>query len=250
MTVPFALRKNTFTINANHFEKRELKRDELQKILDVMKPESLEMQKEKIGRIALSPADVDWLRATFLFEFWTTRRREDVIKLTWKQVYQEEENMYIDFINHKNSRRKQNASNPDFWTGKPFPCHSELKKLLIELGFGKKDGDDYIIYSQEEQMRDFNLGLRNRKTLNRTRMIDLVTRGFTFFAKVAGIKNATNKSLKKGGITEMINQIGGDIHFLTDHSNMDVINSHYANTKRIVTEQSKKLIPFSIKKSA
>lgn len=153
----------------------------------------------------------------------TGRRREEVGKLKWTNV--DEEEGVITTEDYKANRIKKLSGNKKKMIY--IPLTPTLKSLLSRLGMEKYRGSDKYILAPESNV-------------SRGRVFsDILTRGFShYYAQLNTGKQLTLGSLRKTYITHLYKQMGPSARLITRHSSDAIMEGSYVNKKSIATNIS------------
>jgi integrase len=205
---------NAFAIVAqmpSNYTPRAIADDQFDKLIKWMRTNP-KLPEHKYKHVAAS--DLNWLRQTFTLQKLITCRREDILMLKWSDIVVIDKTYFLRVVNHKKTRlRKSEVPLVDF-----HPVTTEIMKVLIELGFKKKqDPNDFIIMSEKVQGK--GLKKANRETLMKKLSI-----GFTLLTKECFGEAMQNKTLRKSNITDLSVVHQGDPRV---HENIATTDKHY-----------------------
>lgn len=151
-----------------------------------------------------------WLRNCFLLALLTGERLDGVVLLQWKHI----ENNYIKIPNWKVNRIKNTEKYISY-----TPITQDLAELLISLNI-KDNPEGYLIAPEFE---------------NRTTLKKFVSKAFTHYKRVSGIKGDVSfKNLRKTYITRMWELLGEKASSIK-HTNDKTALKHYLDQKAIVS---------------
>jgi integrase len=163
-----------------------------------------------------------WLADGIRLGLETGRRREEIIKLKWKDIIESEGDLYIEVEDYK-INRIQNRISDEEKKYNYIPVTHQLKKLLDELGYPIYKGMDAFILAPDIKIS------RGRV------MSDVLSRGFShFYDQLNTGKKLTFKCLRKTFITHLeIFMHGGDIKAITGHTNDQTIKRSYLDKREM-----------------
>jgi len=167
-----------------------------------------------------------WLVAGFRLALETGARREELIRLKWSDVKEEDGLRFIETEDYK-INRILSQTDPKRKKFKHFPITKSLNELLDELGYDIYKGTDRYIIAPE---------LNDNRTKS---MSDTLSKAFThYYRQLNTGKNLTFKSLRKAYITNLQIQLGkGNIKSITGHTNDTTIEKSYIDTKIVAQSQ-------------
>lgn len=165
----------------------------------------------------------DWLEHAFRLALETGLRREEFMCLQFSDVILNEEGqpLFLKVENYKVNRIRggKDVSNDV----KSVPITQGLLSLLQDLEFDKYKGTDRFLIGHEE-------------TTSRNALIELVSKAFTHYWNQTGIKRKVMlKHLRKTYLTALVEHFGDKAPTISDHSGIEVIMKHYANSERLVS---------------
>jgi integrase len=152
-----------------------------------------------------------WLKNGYKLFLLTGGRREEIVNLKWSDIFVSQSGVkFFMFSNLKVERINNSKNIPK----KYVPINADLEELLIEMGMGRMNPKDYILFPE-------------RNCTDRI-IIDRLSRSFTHYKKGAGIeKNVTLKNLRKTYITWVNQAMGKETGVLTSHSTNEVLENYY-----------------------
>lgn len=167
-----------------------------------------------------------WLVAGFRLALETGARREELIRLKWSDIKEEDGERFIETEDFK-INRIMGRTDPKRKKVKYFTITKSLEQLLTELGYNIYKGTDQYILAPEV-------------TDNRVRVIsDALSKAFShYYQQLENGKKLTFKSLRKTHITYLQIKYGkGNIKSRTGHTNDNTIQKSYIDPKLIVQSQ-------------
>jgi len=173
-----------------------------------------------------------WLVDAIKLGLETGRRREEVIKMKFSDIKEDEGFKYIDIEDFKVNRIQNRIEDGDKKSNY-VPVTASLEKLLDELGYDKRNNTDAYILAPDI------------KTSRGKVMSNIVTRGFThYYDQLNTGRKLTFKCLRKTYITNLQIYFSrtASIKDITGHSGNQVIEGNYLAKKEIV----KALVSFSV----
>lgn len=160
-----------------------------------------------------------WLKSAFRLGIETGERRDGIALMRWSDI--DMKAMTITIINHKVSNIMQKE------VDRIIPITIGLEKVLMELGYEeKKDTDEYII---------------DPTRVNRKGIMEDISRGFTHFWKMTGIKKKTEitfKRLRKTYATLMYMYFGDQAGQITGQT-IDNITRNYVDQRLLMLKARK-----------
>ena len=159
----------------------------------------------------------EWLSSAFRLALETGVRTEELVVMKWKDILELEEGVMVLKINNLKVNRIQTGMDSEN-NIRHIPITQSLRKLLIELGFNEKRGtDEYIIDRQREE-------------LSTKYMMQIISRGFSHYIKLASSRKIEFKDLRKTYITHMAMALGDKTKLFTGHSSDEILKSHYVSS--------------------
>lgn len=156
-----------------------------------------------------------YLKDGFRLFLLTGARREEVVDLSWSDIFITVNDVKFFRIQNLKVERSQNKDD----ICKYIPINSDLMNLLFELGYDeRKKSSDYILYPE-------------RKVKSST-IMDSLSKSFTHYKNGAGIeKNVSLKTLRKTYISWVHKVMQKDTGILTSHSTKNILESYYLDPK-------------------
>ncbi|MBB4804371.1 integrase [Flavobacterium nitrogenifigens] len=140
-------------------------------------------------------------------------RREEVVDLRWSDIYLSPNGtMFFRIENLKVTRSKKTSEK----IYKYIPINKDLFDLLKKLDYDKKlNSKDYILYPEREDMKSLTI-------------CNDLSKGFTHFRKLAGIKRDIKLGhLRKTYLTWVNQVMNQDTKILSSHSTDGVLREYY-----------------------
>ena len=156
-----------------------------------------------------------WLPYAFRLGLQTGTRAEELVVLKWRDLVVLEDGVEI----FKISNRKVNRIKSGTDTGKyvrNVPITDGLRALLMELGINEKRGSDEYVIPRNGQSTKY--------------MMQIISRGFAHFIKLATARKVQFKDLRKTYITMMTKALGTSAKMFTGHANDEIIQNHYLSS--------------------
>ncbi len=158
-----------------------------------------------------------YLKDGFRLALLTGLRREELVTLSWSDLYHSEKNGCLMFITDNLKVERM--------TGKRFkkkfiPVGPDLMEFLMELGYEDfKDSDLFILAP-------------NRKVKHAT-IMSALSRGFSHYYMQAFPDNKLKqfKVLRKTYISYLNKKVGDSVIELTSHGSMKIVNKHYVDAE-------------------
>jgi integrase len=187
-------------------EKNIITKEEFDKLLSVVKYENgFDARNKNLYK--------DWLPAAYRLAVETGLRREELMTLKYSDVVQLDNNKLVFRISNLKVNRIRNGEDDGNYI-KNIPVTKSLMQLLMDLGYSEKQNTDaYIIDRQEGTELSY--------------MMDLLSRSFTHFIKLATNRKIEFKDLRKTYITHLTMALGSNSKIFTGHSNDDILKVSY-----------------------
>jgi integrase len=140
-------------------------------------------------------------------------RREEVVDLRWNDIFISTSGTKFFRIENLKVMRSKKTSEKIY---KYIPINKDLFELLIELDYDKKlNSNDYILFPEREDMKSLTI-------------CNDLSKGFTHFRKLAGIKrNIKLGHLRKTYLTWVNQVMNKDTKILSSHSTDGVLKEYY-----------------------
>lgn len=160
-----------------------------------------------------------WLAPATRLSLFSGRRGAEIFQLRFSSIIEEKGKMA--FIRSEDIKvNKIRNLQGDARKYVSIPITTELKKLLIELGYHKNKGTSKYLIANDEKMQ--------RDTMARH-----LWRAFGIYAKAIKL-NKTFKSLRKTHASSLAARIGAEnARIITGHSGLKVLEDHYLDKKII-----------------
>jgi len=192
-------------------------KEEIQKLLKAVKNKKLGIEELSTGekKSLWKP----WLAPAIRLSLFSGRRGAEIFELRFSSIIEEKgemtfirsEDIKVNKIRNLQGDAKKYVS---------IPITSELKKLLLELGYKKNKGTSKYLIADEEKMQ--------RDTMARH-----LWRAFGHYAKKIKL-NKTFKSLRKTHASALAAIMGAEnARIITGHSGLKVMEDHYFDKKVI-----------------
>jgi len=157
----------------------------------------------------------DWLRPAYRLAIETGLRREELITLRWSDIVPLEGDKLVFRISNLKVNRIDTGEDDGNYL-KNVPITKSLMNLLLELGYERmKDTVAFIIDRPDGSDIKY--------------MMDLLSRSFAHFIKLATDRKLEFKDLRKTYITHLTMALGTNAKLFTGHTNDTVLKSHYLN---------------------
>ncbi|WP_111308849.1 hypothetical protein [Confluentibacter sediminis] len=158
-----------------------------------------------------------YLKDGFKLALYTGLRREELVSLSWNDLFYSEKNGCLMFV--IDNLKVERITGKKF-KNKYIPVGPDLEELLINLGYEDLKGSDLFILEP------------NRK-LKHTSMMAALSRGFSHYYKQAfpNEKPKKFKILRKTYLSYLHKSVGDDMIELSSHGNMKVLNKHYVDAE-------------------
>lgn len=163
----------------------------------------------------------------FKLALFTGLRREELVTLSWNDLYYSVKNDGLVFMTD-NLKVERNMGKP--FKKKYVPVGPDLLELLIELGYEDfKDSELYILHPQ----RDISI----------KSMMSCLSRGFSHYYKKAfpDMKSKKFKILRKTYLSYLHKAVGDDMIELSSHGGMRTLTTHYIDAEVVAKGLSMKI---------
>ena len=153
----------------------------------------------------------------FKLALYTGLRREELVTLSWNDLYHSEKNGSLVFAidNLKVERITGRQYKKKF-----IPVGPDLENLLIELGYEDLKGSKLFI-------------LEPNRTVKETTMMAALSKGFSHYYKQAfpEEKPMKFKILRKTYLSYLNKTVGDSVIELSSHGSMKILNKHYVDAE-------------------
>jgi len=156
------------------------------------------------------------LKEAFKLFLLTGGRREEVLSLRWSQLQDYDDGLRFFVTDNLKVNRTTKSKNSNRKVKKRMiAVNQDLMDVLIELGYEeKKNTSGYIIYPD--------------RTCTVKTLMDRISKSFTHYKKVAGIKNEISlKNLRKTYITWLRVVMDRQTGVLSSHASEEILERHY-----------------------
>lgn len=160
-----------------------------------------------------------WLKDAIELGLYTGRRREEIVRMQWKDIiYEDHKAQAIVIPDYKVNRQKGLAI--EDWIYHYVPVTGELSALLERLGEKKHHGTDAYILAPDE-------------TMSRDSMRSLLSKSFShYYAQLGYDKQLRFGCLRKTNFSSLSAQFGMEnAQAVSGHSGTAVMKKHYISKK-------------------
>jgi integrase len=160
-----------------------------------------------------------YLKHAFRLALETGRRREEIINLKYRDVYQTKGYIRSEDlkVNHIQKRKREEDKKYNY-----IPLTESLSELLNELGYEKYKGSDQYLLAPDVKSK------RNKV------MADLLSRSFTHYYKQLNTgRDLTFKCFRKTYLTNLWLFMGGNAKAISGHSTDEIIERHYLDKEAV-----------------
>lgn len=160
-----------------------------------------------------------WLITSYRLAIETGLRREELVTLKWSDIVPLGENKFVFRISNLKVNRIRTGESSGQYI-KNIPVTQSLMQLLMDSGYAdKKSTNDYIIDRPEGTELKY--------------MMDLLSRSFAHFIKLATNRKLEFKDLRKTYITHLTMALGSNAKLFTGHSNDTILKESYLSSAYI-----------------
>lgn len=165
----------------------------------------------------------DWLKHAFILALETGLRREEFVKIKYKDISfnENKQPVYIKVENYKVNRILGENSEGKRW--KYVPITKNLLILLKELKYKEKLNTDLYLIGENE-------------SLGRKSMMLFTSKAFSHYWGLTKVnKELKLKHLRKTYLTSLVAKYGEKASFISNHSDISVLKNHYVNHSQIAS---------------
>ncbi|MGZ4056394.1 MAG: tyrosine-type recombinase/integrase [Bacteroidia bacterium] len=219
-------------VNINTITQKEF--SDLMKAISDEKETQIFVSRSNPSKLVKKVRYKSWLKDAILLALYTGRRREEIVKMKFDGIIENEAGEPISIcISDFKVNRINGVSNKEAMKVIYVPIIGQLKNLLMELGYEEHKGKDLYILAPFEKME--------RRT-----MMDFMSKSFSYYyKKLKTGRDLTFYDLRKTYISHLYATHGSNARLISGHSGEEVMKAHYIDEK-VLSEVAKNFTIFGL----